>query len=171
MNLSDFSRMPKEELKDYLREQGVEFIEEATKEDLVAIARQHFVKGVNEAEQAAVEKTEAGAGKETVDAAPKKSEDERVIDAMDELKKMGFETKQQVISYLDGITRERKMLEFRMSEFSDKERIAAEREAKQDARDKYLDDKGAQVLKDVQTLKELTDKQQEQLLKLSRLNS
>lgn len=176
MNLSDFARMPKEEVKDYLRSEGVEFIEEATKEDLVAIARQHFVKGINAAEEkAATEPDAAKAGKavetEQTPRQKEESEDRRALNAMDELKKMGFETRQQAISYLDGITRERKMLEFRQTEFSEAERIAAEREAKLDAREKYLDAKGIEVLAKVQELKDLTEKQQENIQKLSRLNS
>ena len=170
--------MPKEEVKDYLRSEGVEFIEEATKEDLVAVARQHFVKGINAAEEKAAETTDAskaGQAKETVatesPVKPELSEDRRALNAMDELKKMGFETRQQAISYLDGITRERKMLEFRQTEFSEAERIAAEREAKLDARDKYLDAKGAEVLLKVQELKDLTEKQQDNIQKLTRLNS
>lgn len=181
MNLSDFNRMPKEELKDYLRSESVDFLEdEATKEDLVHLARQHFTSKNGEQKQEEDAKEQDGTDEEKsvpavteAPAAPQKSmivqEAEELVRVKNEIKAMGFESKEQMVSYLDGITRERKTLEFRQKEFDERERICAEREAKLEERAAYLDKKGQEVVVQVTELKEQTAKNQALVEQLSRL--
>jgi hypothetical protein len=95
------------------------------------------------------------------------------LDALDTLRSMGFDGKDQVKAYLKGVEREKKLSLERLATIEEAQKALDLREAKLKKREQDIDAKGKKVLEDLLELRKVRDhnsellKQREALSKLS----
>jgi len=95
------------------------------------------------------------------------------LDALDALRSMGFDSKDQVKAYLKGVEREKKQSLERMTAIEEAQKALDDREVKLKKRERDIDEKGKKVLEDLLELRKVREhnsellKQREALSKLS----
>ena len=106
-------------------------------------------------------------------AAEKKSKPEPVEENKDplaELQKSGFANKEEVLSYLKAVNREKVMIEQAKKELADEEKKIEMKYLELDKRSKDMDAKGGELQAKLAEYKTLVARNQEQITKLSSFN-
>jgi hypothetical protein len=125
-------------------------IDSMERSDLLAL-----VKGL--ADQEVLEKQEAPRAAPSSETAPKSPEKEvkTEYEALDALRVMGFESKDQVKAYLTGVEREKGLQKVRILAIEEAQKSLDMREVKLNKREEDMDVKGKQILDDLLELRKV----------------